>query len=354
MGVRLQPSQPESPDMTTSQQPTALVIGATGGIGGEVAHALIAHGWRVRALARNPAAAQVSAGWIGPIEWVAGDAMHAADVIAAAQGTQIIVHGANPPGYRNWRGLALPMLNNSIAAARTSGARLILPGNVYNYGPDAGSVVTETSPQHPTTRKGKVRVEMEQLLETAANDGVRSLVVRAGDFFGPHQPMSWFGDGIVKRGKPLTSVTYPGTPDAGHAWAFLPDLAETIARLADIETTLPAFERVHFSGQWLERGIEIAESIRRVAGNPKLPIKRLPWAMLYLAAPFVTFMREALEMRYLWDKPLRLDNTKLLRLIGNEPHTPLDDAVRDTLTALGCLPAPQPHRAPTPGAAIQA
>lgn len=332
--------------MTINPARTVLVIGATGGIGGEVANALIAHGWQVRGLARNLAAAQDSARWVGPIDWVAGDAMVETDVIVAARGVDIIFHGANPPGYQNWRGFALPMLKNSIAAARTSGARLILPGNVYNYGPDAGAVVSETSPEHPATRKGKIRVEMEQLLEAAVADGVRSLVVRAGDFFGPHQPASWFKDGMVKPGKPLTSVTYPGTPDAGHAWAYLPDLAETIARLVDIEARLPAFERVHFSGQWLERGVEIADSIRRVTGNPKLPIKRLPWAVFYLAAPFVTFMREALEMRYLWQKPLRLDNSKLIGLIGPEPHTPLDAAVRETLTALGCLPATQSSPAP--------
>ena len=42
---------------------------------------------------------------------------------------------------------------------------------------------------------------------------------------------------------------------------------------------------------------------------------------MFLGAPFVTFMREALEMRYLWQKPLRLDNSKLVSLIGPEPHT---------------------------------
>ena len=39
------------------------------------------------------------------------------------------------------------MLRNAIAAARLSGARLIFPGNVYNYGADAWPVVGETSPQ---------------------------------------------------------------------------------------------------------------------------------------------------------------------------------------------------------------
>ena len=44
----------EETKMTAHDQ-TALVIGATGGIGGEVAHALQTRGWRVRALHRDPA-----------------------------------------------------------------------------------------------------------------------------------------------------------------------------------------------------------------------------------------------------------------------------------------------------------
>jgi nucleoside-diphosphate-sugar epimerase len=242
---------------------TALVIGATGGIGGAVAHALIAHGWRVLGLNRNPDDARSRASWVGPVEWVAGDAMNEADVAAAAAGADLIFHGANPPGYRNWRGLAVPMLRNTIVAARQSGARIILPGNVYNFGPDAGSIVSENSPQDPLTRKGKVRVEMEQLLRSAVKEGVRSLVIRAGDFFGPHQPASWFKDAMVKPGKPLRSIVYSGDFQAGHAWAYLPDLAETIARLAEIETSMPAFESFHFGGHWLDHGVQIAEAIRK-------------------------------------------------------------------------------------------
>ena len=175
-------------------------------------------------------AARRGGAWIGPVEWVAGDAMVEADVMRAATGAAVIFHGANPPGYKNWRELAIPMLRNSIAAARKTGARLIFPGNVYNFGPDAGAFVNEASPQHPLTRKGTVRVEMEQMLLAASTEaGVRALVIRAGDFFGPHQPASWFRDAMVKPGKPLKSVVYPGERNAGHAWAYLPDLAEAVA-----------------------------------------------------------------------------------------------------------------------------
>jgi nucleoside-diphosphate-sugar epimerase len=326
--------------------PTALIIGATGGIGSETARALIRHGWRVRALNRDPQKAARN-DWIGPVEWIKGDAMNAADVIAAARGASVVVHAANPPAYRNWKGLQLPMLESSIAAAKAAGARLVFPGTVYNFGPETFPLVAETAPQSPRTRKGGIRRDMEARLEAAARDGVPVLIVRAGDFFGPRAGNSWFSQGLVKPGRPLRSVTYPGKRDVGHAWAYLPDLAETIARLLDRRAELAPFERFHFGGHWFDRGVEMAEATRRAAGNPDAPIRRFPWFAVYLAAPFVETLREMIEMRYLWQMPLRLDNRKLVAFLGEEPHTPLDRALHDTLAGLGCL-APSPVAAPQP------
>src|SRR5437016_4468473 len=142
---------------------TALVIGATGGVGGETAIALLARGWKVRALHRHPG--EAAKGSFDPrIEWVKGDAMDAASVTRAAEGASVIVHGANPPGYRNWKGLALPMLESTIAAARAAGARIVLPGTVYNFGPEVMPRVRENAEQRPRTRKGAIRVEMEERL----------------------------------------------------------------------------------------------------------------------------------------------------------------------------------------------
>lgn len=308
----------------------ALVIGATGGVGGEVAAALLRHGWHVRGLARDPAKARRS----GPagVEWVAGDAMIETDVVAAAQGVGVVFHGANPPGYRNWRGLAIPMLRHAMAAAEAAGARLIYPGSVYVYGPDAGSVLAEDAPQRPRTRKGRIRVEMEEMLHAAAARGLRTLVLRAGDFFGPRAPSSWVSTVLLGNGKPLRRVVTPERPEVGHAWAYLPDLAETVALLADREASLPAEARLHFGGHPLQ-GQAMAEAVRRVEGGT-LPIRPFRWLPVYLGAPFVTFLREVIEMRYLWQVPLRLDNARLAALLGQEPHTPLDAAMRASRDAL--------------------
>jgi nucleoside-diphosphate-sugar epimerase len=316
---------------------TILIIGATGGIGGALAQACLQDGWQVRALTRDVAAAQRRSGHLLGVEWLLGDALHGPDVVRAAQGVSCIFHGANPPGYLRWREQALPMLANSIAAAGANAALLVFPGNVYNYGAGAGQLVAENAVQQPRSRKGQVRVEMELMLQAAATQGVRSVVVRAGDFFGWQAPGSWFQTLLVRPQQRLRSVWFPGVPEVGHAWAYLPDLAQTILRLLSKQATFGNFETFHFAGHWLPRNIDMAESIRRAVGDPALPIRRVPWLLITLAAPFVAVLREVLEMRYLWREPLRLDNRKLLRLLGSEVHTPLDEAVKTSLGHLGCL-----------------
>jgi len=314
---------------------TALVIGATGGVGGEVARVLAARGWHVRGLNRDAAAAAKRRSDLA-IEWIAGDSMRSADVIRAARGAAVIVHAANPPGYRNWSGTVLPMLDNTIAAAKDSSARILFPGTIYNYGRDAFPVLRETSPQHPATRKGRLRVEMERRLQDAARDGVRSVVVRAGDFFGPHCGNSWFAQGLVVPGRKVAHVTYPGSPRIGHAWAYLPDVAETMVRLIERDDALARFDTFHMEGHWFARGGDLVDAVRRVVGRD-VPMRRLPWWAIRLLSPVVPLFREMAEMRYLWRVPIQLDNSKLFALIGPEPHTAVDTAVRATLEGLRCI-----------------
>jgi nucleoside-diphosphate-sugar epimerase len=315
-----------------SEANEALVIGATGGIGGEVARALLARGWAVRALHRDPTRAAAS----NPdLDWIAGDAMDRASVTQAAKGVTVIVHAVNPPGYRNWAGTVLPMLDNTIAAALASRARVLLPGTVYNYGPDAGSAIDERAPQNPVTRKGVIRAEMERRLQLAVQEGMRALVVRAGDFYGPRCGNSWLAQGMVPTPGPVKRVFNPARSGIGHAWAYLPDLAETMARLLDRRDELADFDSFHFGGTWVEDNRAFAEAIRSAAGKPKAPIYRFPWPIVHALAPFNETAREMREMIYLWRQPLRLLDAKLNNFLGEVPSTPPQEALRTTLKGLG-------------------
>ncbi len=304
---------------------TVLVLGASGGVGGETARALIAHGWTVRGLTRSPRAGD-------GIEWRIGDAMDSDAVLAAAEGADAIVHAVNPPGYRDWERLVLPMLENSIAAARANDARLALPGTIYNYDPRESAVIAPGSAQRPNTRKGAIRVAMERAIEQS---GVKAVILRAGDYFGPRPGNSWLSQGLVTPGKPVGRVMVPGKAGVGHAWAYLPDVGEAFARLLDRSDDLPRFALYHFAGIWDDDGTRIPGAIGKAVGRP-IRTWRMPWAALPLVGLFNPTMKEMVEMRPFWEHPVRLDNDDLVAAIGSEPHTPLDVAMATSLTALGC------------------
>jgi nucleoside-diphosphate-sugar epimerase len=261
--------------------------------------------------------------------------------MAAAEGCSVIVHAVNPPGYRNWSTQVLPMLDNSIAAACAKDSTLVLPGTLYNFGPDAWPVFTEASPQNPVTRKGAIRVEMERRLLGASKNGARVLIVRAGDFFGPRAGNNWFAQGLVKPGKSVRAIGNPGRRGVGHQWSYLPDVARTMVELLARRESLEPFAVFHMAGHWDVDGSQMAESIQRVVERRtgKAPrITGFPWWLVPLVAPFNTTFRELLEMRYLWREPVQMDNARLSAVLGREPHTPLDAAVEATLVGLGCIP----------------
>lgn len=322
----------------TNSSKTALVLGATGGIGGAVAARLIRQGWTVRALVRDPAqAATTWKGWGRDPEWIQGDALNQAQVIAAARGVDAIVHAVNPAGYQNWSKVVLPMAENTVAAARASGARIVLPGTIYNFEPASTPVIGADSSQTPRSAKGRIRVRMERLIEDAGPE-VRGLIVRAGDFFGAEGRSTWFSQGVIEPGKQQKRLMNIAR-GPGHSWAYLPDLAEAIVALMEIEDRLAPFERVQFEGYVDTTGRGMIEAIRAAIGR-KVPEQAFPWWLMRLLAPFGGFPGEVAEIAPYWKHPARFDNRRLVELLGFEPRTPLAEAVATTLEALDALDRP--------------
>ena len=170
----------------TQPTKTALVLGATGTFGSHAVQALLKHGWRVRALARNPEAGGRQ-----------GRSAHADRVDQGRRDerrrrgrgrARAPASSSTPPTrrrYRTGRAWCCRCCERPSPRRRPQGARIVVPGNVYNYAPDAGPAIGEDAPQAPVTRKGKIRVEMEAMLRQAASEGAKVLILRAGDFFGP-------------------------------------------------------------------------------------------------------------------------------------------------------------------------
>lgn len=286
---------------------TALVLGSSGGFGGQVALALQAAGWTVRRYRRGT------------------------DMAAAAQGASLIVNGLNPPAYHDWDTLIPAITTQVLAAAKASGATILVPGNVYPYGIEPGPWNADT-PHRPVSRKGRIRAEMEARYLRAADGGQRTILLRGGDFLLPEAPqmvMNRLILGEVAKGK----VTALGDPGALHAYAYLPDMARAAVALVALGAALPAYADIPFAGHAFPIS-DLATRISRLSGRP-MRIKRFPRWIFTLASPFWELARELREMLYLYDHPHCLDPAPLRQWLPDWQDTPLDEVILRHLSARG-------------------
>ena len=296
-----------------------IILGAKGRFGRAATEAFLKAGWEVTAFAR---------GWkVAPlpgVRQVTGDVRDAEALIRHCQGQQVIVNAINPP-YEKWAS-ELPRITPAvIAAAKDSGATVMLPGNVYNYGAGMPSVLKEGTPWQPTTRKGRLRVEMECAYRDA---GVRTIVLRGGDFIEAAKTGNWFDTYIAThahKGKTM----YPGPLNRVHAWAYLPDMARAMVALAERRDDFGPFEEFGFEGFNLT-GAELVAAIEAATGKPQKR-KHMPWLAIRLMGLFSAPMREVLEMRYLWKVPHAMDGEKFASVVPDFAATPVVEALRIAL-----------------------
>ncbi len=322
---------------------TVLVLGANGRLGRAATLAFAAAGWRVLAQLRRTPRAPLPAG----VQQVQCDALDVATLSAAGQGAQVIVNALNPD-YTRWDRLLPPITAATLALAQATGATLMLPGNVYNFGNQLPPVLREDTPFAATNPKAAQRIALEAALAQAAAAGrVRSIVIRAGDFLG--DAGTWvdlaMAKGLAKR--PIGKFTQMGPSDLPHAWAWLPDLAQVFVQVADLvaggRAALPAHAVLHFEGLTLT-GAQLQQAFEVALGRP-LQAGRFPWPLLRLATPFSPMLRALFEMRHLWLRPHQLDGRRLQALLGQVPQTPLDSVVRQCIAALDKPAAAQPQPA---------
>ncbi|MDE0590853.1 epimerase [Halocynthiibacter sp. C4] len=267
---------------------TVLITGATGKIGRHANAAFTKAGWQVRTFNR------------------ASD-----DLCESATGADVIVNGFNPPAYRNWATEVPRYTAQIIEAAKQSGAMVIVPGNVYNYGNTPGTWGPNT-PQRAETRKGNIRIEMEQQYRSAARDGVQTLILRAGDFIdsAPSDTlMSLVFLSKLSKDKLMTM----GPVDCPRSFSYLPDWARAAVMLAERRDTLQQFEDVPAPSVTIT--MQDLRSALEMATGRHISIKKFPWWTFHVASPFWTLAYELLEMRYLSETPHSLCGKRLAELL---------------------------------------
>jgi nucleoside-diphosphate-sugar epimerase len=308
---------------------TVLILGANGRFGAAAVQAFAAAGWHVLAQVRRAPATPLPAR-VEAVELPLGEPAALAE---RAHGASVVVYAVNPI-YTRWDRELMPLFRQGLDVARRLSARFMLPGNVYNYGEGMPARLLESTPERPTTAKGRQRVEMEAELEASGLDGT---VIRAGDFYGGGSG-SWFDLAIVKdigKGK----LVYPGPLELAHAWAYLPDLAQAFVAVASTPP-VRGLERLNFEGHTLTGREFLAALEHEATALGLLPATGfrqggMPWTLLRVIGLVHPMMRELARMSYLWRVPHGLDGRALRRRAGPLKSTPLDVSMRQSLRDLG-------------------
>jgi nucleoside-diphosphate-sugar epimerase len=326
--------------MTTTPS-TVLILGANGRLGAAAVQAFATAGWRVLAQVRRAPAEALPPGATA----LAVSMSDPAALAAAAARASVVVHAVNPV-YTQWDREALPLLRQGLDVARRLGALFMLPGNVYNFGEGMPALLSESTPERPSTTKGRLRCQMEAELRAAAAQGQRSVVLRAGDFFGAGTG-SWL-DLLVTKDIARGRLAYPGPLDLPHAWAYLPDLAQAfvaVAATAAHAIDTPAFRALHFAGHTLT-GAQLLQATELAAGELGLRPARgwrhggMPWGVIRVGGLVVPMWRELARMSYLWRVPHALDGSALAAAVGALPASAIVPSLRQSLVDLGLAATP--------------
>ncbi len=202
------------------------LTGGTGFVGSHVADALLAAGFRVRALVRR----------LGDVAWlkgtatelVKGDVRNAATLPALVEGAAAVVHAAGKTSARNeeaYMAANAAGTENVAAAVRAlaPGAHVVLVSSQAAAGPGEGAAPVKASDApRPVSSYGRSKLAGEEALRRA---GVPHTILRPCAVYGPRETAirdlfvaaSWGVVPVLAGGRPRIQLVYG--PDVAAAVA---------------------------------------------------------------------------------------------------------------------------------------
>lgn len=303
------------------------IFGAAGAIGHSLAAELDRRGMPFRAVGRNrerlakafPSADAVAADLLNPeaVEWAAG-------------GVDTIFYAVGVP-YGEFRTHPILMRNTIDGAVKAGVQRIDVVASVYAYGAPRTPRVAETHPREPATRKGAFRKQQEDIaMEAGSAERIRATVLHLPDFYGPHADIS-MANGIFQAALAGKRAPWLGPVDLPHEFIYVPDAGRVLLDLAARDDSYG--QRWNLGGAGVITGRDFITRVYEAAGRtPKwFSASKL---MLRALGLFNPLMRELVEMQYLSETPVILDDTKLEQHLGGLTKTPYAEGIPATVAAL--------------------
>ncbi|WP_040979435.1 SDR family oxidoreductase [Oceanobacillus jeddahense] len=309
----------------------AIVLGATGGTGQVMVSELLDRGVGVIAFGRsqNKLEALITEhDHHVNLIYKRGDIFDYQTIVDAAKDADVIFQCANVK-YQEMAEKLIPLGESVMKAADTLGKRIVIVDGIYVYGHQVAKG-DENHPQHPHTKKGKLRVAFEQLIFSGKWKRAKALIVRLPDYYGPTSQNSYLQPTLDGMAAGKTSI-FIGNLKTPREYVYLPDAAKMIVNIADKDDSYG--ENWNIPGAGLISGKEMIRIAREVTGDRKAVIP-LTKNVIRVIGLFDVFMREIVEIMYLTKEGFILSGEKYEKRIGAVPVTPFQKGLEETLQFL--------------------
>jgi nucleoside-diphosphate-sugar epimerase len=284
------------------------VVVGKGPVGTTTAAELVSRGHEVRVLSRSGGRSTEA------VEHRQVDAADVEALTAATRGAAAVYNAVNP-AYHRWSTDWPPVAAALLGAAERTGAVLVTMGNLYVYGRPAGPM-TPASPLATTDTKGRVRLAMWENAMAAHRAGrVRVTEARAADFVGPQVPADH--SHLVRQLPALRAgrrAWVVGDPDAPRSWAYLPDVAATLATLGSDDRAWGRAWHVPSAPPRSQR--QAIGDLAAAMGVPAVRVSGIPWPVLRAIGLAWPLMREVVAVRHQFDQKFVIDATATTDVLG--------------------------------------
>ncbi|MEO6232382.1 MAG: NAD-dependent epimerase/dehydratase family protein [Ferruginibacter sp.] len=294
------------------------ILGAGGAIGKLLAKELVNYTNKVRLVARNPQLVNDSD------ELMVADLTDAAAVLKAVAGSEVVYLCAGIAyELKVWQKQWPEIMYNVIRACIQHKAKLVFLDNVYMYANSAIPAMTESSPLDPPSEKGKVRLQIAQMITDASASGqLKALIARSADFYGPGVNTSVLKISVFDNFEKGKKAMWLSDATKIHSFTYTPDIAKAMALLGN---TADAYGEVWHLPTSTEK-LTGKEFIKMIADEMKVKPAwyTLSKLMLKLLAIFIPMLRELKEMQYQNDQDYFFDSSKFQQKFGMQPTSYTD------------------------------
>lgn len=238
------------------------------------------------------------------------DLTNAAQVDKAVAGSEVVYLTVGLEyNIKVWRRDWPLIMKNVLDACLKHNARLVFLDNVYAYAPEAIPHMTEISPVAPSSKKGKVRLALQQMILQAIQErGLKALIARCADFYGPGIKNSPLGITVLDKFGNGQKAFWQADAGKVHSFTYTPDAAKATALLGNTPDAYGEVWHLPTSAEKLTGKDFITRIATALQVAPRYYV--LSKFIMSLAGLFIPMVRELREMTYQYDRDYFFDSSK--------------------------------------------